>query len=303
MTETPEKFGTSSAIAKRAVKKPTQWQRIMKVPVLGTGIAANLAWNKKMVFEVIGRVTAIGEIAGVSMAVMPYLPPAAQAIVTAVIMTSVPVGALGSANAEGLKTAWDRWRSNHRARKEVSQEPVEPDPPPAANPSPAADPRTASLEERLARLEMADMEMRQNNAAALADMAQLREQNTALQQSNHAVRTQNVELHNENAQLKGTVESLWNVVQAHSVLFKGQEKQLAEHDQTLGRQGQSLARHDSALAGHGETLLGHENRLQQHDSTLKAHDEQLRQPPQAAVPTPPLPFPDTFVDAKQGPSK
>jgi hypothetical protein len=290
MTDPGSGFAKSGVIQRYGQKKPSRWQRLKRVPVLGTALSATHAWQKKMWFEVIGRVSAVGTVAGVSMAVVPHLPPAAQAIVFTVISSGLPAGALGSANSEGLKTAWDNWRKNHRARKEAEQQP-EP---------PAADPRTASLEERIARLEMADMEMRQNNAAALADMAQLREQNIALQQSNHAVRSQNVELHNENAQLKSTVESLWNVVQAHSVLFKGQERQLADHGQTLDRQGQSIARHDSALAGHGETLLGHENRLQGHENRLNQHDEQLRRPPEPpAQPVPPLPFPDPFVDSKQ----
>ncbi|WP_163508739.1 hypothetical protein [Fodinicola acaciae] len=276
----PGGFAKSGVIGRYGQKKPSFWQRLKKAPVVGTAIGTTQAWQKKMWFELLGRVSAIGTVAGVSMTVVPHLPPAAQAIVIGVLSTGAPAGALGSANSEGLKTAWDTWRKNHRARKETK--PV---------PEPAVD----SVERRLSRLETADMDMRLNNAAVLAELAKLREQNTALQQSNHAVRSQNVELFDENAQLRDKVASLWEVVQAHSVILKGQESQLADHDKTLGRQDQSLTRHDSALAGHGETLLGHENRLNQHEAMLRRPPE----PPTGPPPQPTPPSPDPLVDAQQ----
>lgn len=290
MSEPVVPYGRGNGVKLYGKKKPSFWQRVVRnTQITGIGLKGG---TRKSWYDFVGTMTAYG-FAAVSTYVIgsTQLPAAVKAVITTALAGPVAIKVGASFWSETMKVVGDERTKDKEARAAAEAEPV-------------VDPEIAGLKERLARLEMADMEMRQNNAAALADMAQLREQNTALQQSNHAVRTQNVELHNENAQLKSTVESLWNVVQAHSVLFKGQEKQLADHEQTLGRQGQSIARHDSALAGHGETLLGHENRLQQHDSTLKSHDEQLRKPPpQAAVPTPPLPFPDTFVDAKQGPSK
>lgn len=251
-------YGDLNVVKAYGAKKPSFWQRVRKTPVLGSSIGMAQAGQKKLWFEIVGRITAMGTVGGLTLTAVNHLPPTAQQVAIALIATGVPAGALGSAMSEGLKTGWDQWRKNHRARNQAENAPTE-------------DPRIVALEERMAKLEAANADLRMNNAAVLADHALLREQNTALQQSNHSVRTQNVSLHQENSEIRQanaalttSIDRLYVVVDAHAHIVKNQKVQLDAHDDALKTQGKSLVRHETMLAGHGEALFSHEEQLKRH---------------------------------------
>jgi hypothetical protein len=293
MSEQSGAYPQGRGLTERAARKPSLWQRLRTAPVLGTSIGMVQAGQKKLWFEIVGQVTAMGTVAGLTLTAVNHLPPTAQQVALAMVATGVPAGALGSSLSESLKTGWDLWRKNHQARKTAPpQQPV------------AEGARIVALEERMAKLEAANTDLRLNNAAVLADHALLREQNTALQQSNHSVRTQNVSLHQENSELRqanaaltNSLDRLYEVVDAHAHIVKNQKVQLDSHDEALKTQGKSLVRHETMLAGHGEALFTHEESL-----------KRLRQQPAGYVETSQVQAlnaraNETLVNAKQRPAE